>query len=134
MIPESAVYSDPTYSKQTILVVEDEEMLCSVVKMYLEEEGYIVLAVSNGEDAEEVYAQHPEIALVLSDIGLPGITGDNLFVILRKINPIAKIILSTGFIDAASKSNLLRAGVKHIVQKPYVPGDLLKQIRLAMDS
>ncbi len=114
--------------------MEDEEMLRTLVRMYLEEEGYIVLAVSNGEDAEEVYVQHPEIALVLSDIGLPGITGDDLFFTLRKINPNAKIILATGFIDAASKSNLLRAGVKYIAQKPYVAEELLKQIRLAADS
>lgn len=134
MNPESTVSSDPTDSKQTILVVEDEEMLRTLVRMYLEEEGYIVLAVSNGEDAEEVYVQHPEIALVLSDIGLPGITGDDLFFTLRKINPNAKIILATGFIDAASKSNLLRAGVKYIAQKPYVAEELLKQIRLAADS
>ena len=67
--------------------------------------------------------------MVLSDVGLPKITGELLFGELKKLNPSVKVILASGYIDINSKSEVLKAGVKEFIQKPYFPDEVLKKIR-----
>jgi len=71
---------------------------------------------------------------VLSDIGLPRLTGDEVFKRIREINPQAKVILASGFINPEVKSELFKTGLAGFVQKPFFPTLLLKTIREVLDS
>lgn len=120
---------------ETILFVEDEEMLQEVVKAQLTLKGYRVLSAYNGEDAVEMYRQHQnEIAVVLSDLGLPKLGGFEAFLRMKKINPNAKIVLASGFFDPAQKSRMLEAGVEYFIQKPYRANEILTAIRKLLDK
>ncbi|MBL7996682.1 PAS domain S-box protein [bacterium] len=120
---------------ETILVVEDEEMLRQLVKIILEEQGYTVLTAGDGEEGLAVYKQHKDsIALVLSDFGLPRFTGHELYRKLTQINPTVLMILASGYIEPGMKAKFLEEGVKVVIQKPYAPDEVLLAIRDVLDK
>ncbi len=120
---------------ETLLFVEDESLLMDMVQILLESNGYTVLTAQDGEEAVEVYTQHAhEIALVISDMGLPKLTGMAEFKKLKEINPIVKIIFASGYFEPDMKAVLEDAGAKGFLQKPYVIEDILKKIRKTLDS
>ena len=120
---------------ETLLIVEDEETLLEMLKVAVEGKGYRVITANDGLQALEVYrSRKDEIDLVVTDIGLPKITGELLFGELKKLNPSVKVILVSGYIDVNLKSEILKAGVKEFIQKPYFPDDALKKIREVLDQ
>lgn len=119
---------------ETILVVEDEELLLSLVSSYLNEKGYNVITASNSEEALKIYQNYfDKIHLVLSDYGLPKYDGLELFKKLKTINPDVKMIIASGFVDPQTKSEILKLGIKEFVQKPYHQIQILKTIRSILD-
>jgi DNA-binding response OmpR family regulator len=67
-------------------------------------------------------------------MGLPLIDGRSVLRKIREINPDAKIIMTSGFLDAETKSEMHKAGLNHFIQKPYLPQDLLRMIRAVIDT
>lgn len=133
-IEESEIGEVPG-GEETILVVEDEEMLRNSVNALLESKGYRVLEAADGESAIQEYRKHKdEIALVLSDVGLPRRSGWKVLQKMREINPTVKAIIASGYIDPTVKSEMLKAGARDFVQKPYVPSEVLKKIRSVLDE
>jgi len=119
---------------ETILLIEDEESLLDLMKTLLENKGYRVLTAQDGREAIEVYTQHREsIALVLTDLGLPKLSGQGVVATLTGINPQLDIIVASGFLDPELKSELSKAGAKEFVQKPYVPAEMLTKVRTVID-
>ncbi len=143
-IPERALEELPgarkgdeqiTGGTETILVIEDEEMLRNLAKTFLVSKGYTVLTAEDGMQGIELYRSHlKEIAVVLSDIGLPVLGGHDVFKKIREINPEAKVIFASGFFDPETKSELFKAGLKEFIQKPYMQDEVLKKIRVVIDS
>ena len=122
-------------SSEAILVVEDEELLLNMVRALLEENGYKVFTALDGKEALAVYELHRnEIKLVLTDMGLPRLSGTEEFIQLKEINPDIKVILASGYLDAELKTEMLKAGARSFVQKPYVPDDVLRIIREVLDN
>jgi CheY-like chemotaxis protein len=119
---------------ETILIVEDEEALLTMLKVILEVKGYHVLTAVDGLEALALYRKHKdEIALVMTDVGLPKISGDQLFFELKKMNPSVRVVLMSGYIDVGIKSEIFQAGVHDFVQKPYDPDEVLKKVRESID-
>jgi two-component system, cell cycle sensor histidine kinase and response regulator CckA len=120
---------------ETLLFVEDEPLLLDMVQILLESNGYIVYTAKDGEEAVQVYQEHSsEIALVISDMGLPKLTGISEFEKMKEINPSMKIIFASGYFEPNMKTTLEQAGVKAFLQKPYVIEDILSKIRKTLDS
>ena len=120
---------------ETVLVIEDEEMLRNLAKAILISKGYKVLTAEDGMQGVEMYQSHQkEIAVVLSDIGLPALSGQDVLKRIREINPKAKVILASGFIDPEAKSEMYKSGAKHFIQKPYLPDEVLQKIREIIDT
>jgi CheY-like chemotaxis protein len=120
---------------ETLLVVEDEEMLMMSLQMVLVEKGYKVLSSGNGLAALKIYQEKKnDIALVLTDLGLPTITGLEVSQRIKKINPNEHIILATGFLDPNMKSEFLKAGIQHFLYKPYDLKQVLKVVREVLDG
>jgi len=120
---------------ETILFVEDEELLRTAVASTLESNGYTVHVAVDGRQAVEVYKQYrKEIELVITDMGLPKLSGMDVFLQLREINPTLKIILASGFIPLEQKTELLKAGASEFIQKPYLLSEVLEKIRGALNE
>jgi DNA-binding response OmpR family regulator len=101
----------------------------------LVENGYTVLSASDGSAAVNIYEEHKnEIALVLTDLGLPKITGMEVCKQIKQLNPNARIIVATGFLDSGLKSEFLKAGVQNFLFKPYYFKKVLKVVRKMLDE
>jgi CheY-like chemotaxis protein len=120
---------------ETILLVEDEETLSDLLKFVLEGKGYKVLRARDGEEALTLFREHSqEISLILSDLGLPKMSGWELFKEIRRLNPNAKVILASGYFEPGTKSELLKSGAEALMQKPYEPAEVLKTVRKVLNG
>jgi PAS domain S-box-containing protein len=120
---------------ETILAVEDEEMLIMMVKIILQDAGYTVIEAHNGEEAVSIFRErHQSIDVVLTDMGLPKLSGFDEFIELKNICPEVKTIFASGFFDPEVKSKLSHHGVKAFIQKPYDRRELLRVIRETLDT
>jgi PAS domain S-box-containing protein len=120
---------------ETVLLIEDEAVLRKLTQNILVSKGYTVLIAEDGMQGVELYRSHQkEIAVVLSDIGLPILGGHDVFRKIRAINPEAKIIFASGFFDPETKSEMFKAGLKNFIQKPYMLDEVLRKIREAIDT
>jgi two-component system cell cycle sensor histidine kinase/response regulator CckA len=119
----------------TILIIEDEEVLRDLLKMMLEEDGIKVLAAGDGVEAVEIFEKHKdEIGLVLSDMGLPRMGGWDAFLKMKEISPHVKVILASGYFSPHVKSELLKSGARDFIQKPYNPPEILAMIHRMLDE
>ena len=108
-------------SRGTILVVEDEQLMLRLLKRTFSQQGYAVLTAADGEEAIEVYRSHKEeIDVVLLDIGLPKISGANVFLKMKEEKPDVRVVIASGYLEPQVKVEMLRAGVKHFFSKPYI--------------
>ncbi len=115
---------------QTILLVEDEEMLRDLGVTILESEGYRVIAAKDGMEAVELFEQYrDEIGLVVCDLGLPRLGGREAFLKMKESRPGVRAIVASGYLEPMIRSEMLKAGVLDTIQKPYDFGDLLTKIR-----
>ncbi len=120
---------------ETILLVEDEEMLMEVLSSSLRSKGYTVLAACDGDEALRVFEQHRgDIKLVITDFGLPLRTGFEVFQALRKKAPSLNVVLASGYIDPQQQTMMSAAGVRAFLQKPYQIAEVLKKIREILDE
>ncbi|MBI3396522.1 MAG: PAS domain S-box protein [Spirochaetia bacterium] len=120
---------------ETVLVIEDEPLLSELLGIYLSEAGYSVLSAKDGEEGVATFKEHRhEISLVLCDLGMPKLPGDEVFRQIREIDPNASVIIWSGFIDPHLRARLEAAGVAQIIQKPHVVSEMLGPIRAVLDK
>jgi CheY-like chemotaxis protein len=120
----------PNDAAQTILMVEDEEMLRELGVMMLEGDGYRVFAAKDGVEAVEIFEAHAdEIGLVVCDLGLPRLGGREVFLKMKEMKPSVRAIVASGYMEPNLRSEILKAGVIDTLQKPYDFRDLLEKIR-----
>jgi len=133
---ESTEHLDGT---EKILIIEDEEMLLDSLRTHLIEHGYTVVTARDGDEGISMYSLHSDdlfgekIAVVISDIGLPKLGGDEVYKRIKALDPDANIILASGYIDPDIKNELTKAGAKHFIKKPYMPVKVLRTIREILD-
>jgi two-component system cell cycle sensor histidine kinase/response regulator CckA len=115
---------------QTILLVEDEDMLRDLGISILESEGFLVLAAKDGVEAVDLFEAHrEEIGLVVCDLGLPRLGGREAFLKMKEMKPGVRAIVASGYLEPTIRSEMLKAGVIDTIQKPYDFNDLLAKIR-----
>ena len=115
---------------QTIMVVEDEEMLRDLAVHILSGEGYNVITAKDGIEAVETFALHrDEIGLVVCDLGLPRLGGREVFLQMKESKPSVRAIVASGYLEPAMRSEILKAGVIDTIQKPYDFRELVEKIR-----
>jgi PAS domain S-box-containing protein len=120
---------------ETILVVEDEPMLQELLRDQLEARGYSVLTANDGEEAVRVFAGRAnDIDLVLTDLGLPRMSGWDAFKEMQKIIPGIRCVVATGYLEPAAKNDMLASGAKEFVHKPYLPQDVIGKVRQVLDE
>jgi CheY-like chemotaxis protein len=118
---------NPDKLPSSILVVEDDELTREVVVEMITSFGFAVTAVPNAMEAMRVIEDKPDIGLVFTDIGMPGVDGIMLADMVKQHRPKLKILYTTGGGVSRVKAE---AGILHgnILAKPYRRDDLLREI------
>jgi two-component system cell cycle sensor histidine kinase/response regulator CckA len=121
---------------ETILLVEDETAVRTLVRSVFERHGYRVLEAASGKAALGIWRDHhSQIDLVLTDLIMPdGVTGVMLAEQLRSERPGLKIIFSSGYSPDSVLQNLPTGSHSRYLQKPYNPQILLQAVRECLDS
>ena len=120
---------------ETVLLVDDEDVVLDVNREILESQGYAVITARNGKEALEIYRhRRDEIALVLLDMVMPGINGEETFGLLRRIDPEVKVILASGYSTNDQIRNLMRNGCCAFLQKPFGNMELTMKVREVLDG
>ena len=110
-----------------VLFVDDEEMVLRVGSLMLEKLGYNVLTASKGQDAIEVFKKN-NVAFVILDMRMPGMNGDEICQLLKKIRPKTKILLASGYVGIYSEEDLINIGFDGFLKKPFNLKQLSKKI------
>ena|ERR1700691_1884355 len=113
--------------RRTILVVEDEDMIRSMVVEAIRALGYEVIEQREGISAKYILESKAEIDLLVSDVILPGVNGFRLAEIALTQRPSSKIVLMTGYTPSPLPSRLSEAGVT-IMHKPFQIDDLITTV------
>jgi CheY-like chemotaxis protein len=120
---------------ETVLVVEDNPEVRATTVDILGTLGYRVLQACNGHQALEQFMEHPDIALVFSDVMLPGgLLGTQLVQKLVERRPGLKILMTSGFSESGIMDRQLLDGRIELLQKPYRLEDLARRIRAKLDG
>jgi PAS domain S-box-containing protein len=129
--PESG--SEELRGSETILIVDDDQMVIDVTRSLLESLGYAALTAMNGQEAIDIALRHEgDIAVVLLDLRMPVMTGGEALPELKRIRPDTKVILSSGYEHDSRADALLESGASAFVQKPFNMRDLAMTIRHAL--
>jgi PAS domain S-box-containing protein len=116
--------------KETILMVDDEEMILDVGKRMLNELGYVLLTAKSGQEAIEIYRGNANrIDLVILDMIMPEMDGGETFNKLREINPQVNVLLSSGYSVDGQASEILKRGCSGFIQKPFDLKKLSRKVR-----
>lgn len=115
---------------ETILLVDDDDVVLDVNREILESQGYAVITARSGKEALEIYRQRrDEIALVLLDMVMPGINGEETFSLLKRIDPAVRVILASGYSTNDQIRYMMRNGCRAFLQKPYGNLELTMKVR-----
>jgi len=109
--------------QRTVLVVDDERNMLLVMEMALEEAGYRVLTSERAEDAVALL-RDPDLAVVLSDLNMPGMSGEEFIARCQRERPDVPVIVVTAFGSIRSAIQCIQAGASDYLTKPFEPEEL----------
>ena len=127
--PRPAAREDIVLGYGTVLVVDDEEVIRQTSAVVLRALGYQVLLATNGREGVEQYRRNlGRINIVLLDMVMPEMNGVACFREIRKLDPYARVIISSGFARDADLTQLLAEGLAGFIQKPYRRVELSREL------
>jgi PAS domain S-box-containing protein len=120
--------------KETVLVVDDEDLVRRLAAASLEAQGYTVLQAENGQEALDVYAREGHrIDLVVLDLTMPIVSGHEAFRHLLNLNPRVNVLFASGY-AVEELSELEKELMAGFVRKPYRPNDLVVAVETAIQQ
>jgi len=132
---ESAETTIAANGSERILLIDDEEQIIDFEQQILERLGYKVISKTDSEEALEEFAAQPDqFDLVITDMTMPKMTGDQLARKMMDIKPEIPVILCTGFNEAITEEKALAMGIDKFVMKPIVKDKLANTIRAVLDN
>lgn len=128
LLPGEAQFPDTTpmtAGQGNILFVDDEPEITTIVKKMFENLGYTVSTACSGKEALDVFSGDPErFDLMITDMGMPGMTGEQLVKAVARIRPSLPLILCTGYSEIIDEAAARHTGVAEYISKPYSLRDL----------
>ena len=116
--------------QETILFVDDEQMVLDVSGDILKSLGYTVLAANGGEEALKIYDRNKDrISLVILDMIMPGMDGGKVYVHLKRLNPEVKVLLCSGYSINEEVTAIMEKGCNGFIQKPFNVKEIAIKIR-----
>jgi CheY-like chemotaxis protein len=126
---------DSTKTKQSILVVDDEQMALMLVQRILTEAGYEVMTAQSGFECLDLFRKRPYgFQLVLLDLTMPFMDGEETFQRLREIRADVPVALCTGFVQQDRLDRLMSAGLAGFLRKPVAPDEIVSLVRSMLQS
>jgi len=133
-LKEEKIIPGLSQGSETILLVEDEEGIRNFAVVSLQQNGYKVFTAENGKKAlQMIEDEHIEFDLLISDLHMPGMDGDELIEMLQKKMPDIKTIVMSGYGDDIISHNGLLKGQINFLQKPFLINTLLQKVRSTLD-
>jgi DNA-binding NtrC family response regulator len=117
----------------SILIVDDEEVLQDVLSSLLRKEGYDVLSARTGEEGLEVLAEN-DVDLVLLDLMLPGISGQDVLQRIRRTDPDTVVVVVTAYSSIEGAIEAMRSGAFHYIPKPFKNQEVLLTVRKGLEQ
>jgi CheY-like chemotaxis protein len=133
--PPSAASNAAVRGSETVLVVEDNDTILTLITTALSRLGYHVLSAGDGPTALERYGRsEDDIKILITDVMMPRMTGRELAHKLNQLRPTMKVLFASGYSqDVASRSGACDPDI-NFIQKPYTPHGLAARIRQLLDS
>jgi two-component system, cell cycle sensor histidine kinase and response regulator CckA len=130
IVRDHGIASDDLSGNQTILMVDDEDLLLTMGKTILSAYGYRVLTANGGQKALEVLShKDPPVDLVITDLVMPAMSGRELVEKIRQYSPATRIICTSGYVGSAGQED---DGA--YLQKPFTSQELLLKVKQALKS
>ncbi len=128
VVRDTSTGTDDLSGKETILIVDDEDLLLTMGQMVLSSFGYTVLTANSGQKALEIFSKaKTPIDLVITDLVMPNMSGRELTEHILKIAPATRIIWSSGYVRSANAVE-----EENYLQKPFTSQDLLRKVKHAL--
>lgn len=132
---EEQVGDDLLIGSETILVVEDSKPLLKITQKMLEKYGYRILTAQNGREALEVFSGHDgPIHLILTDLVMPKMGGQDLVEKIQSEKPEVKLVYMSGYTDRAISDNGMLHKDVNFIQKPFSSNDLVRKVREVLNK
>ena len=120
---------------ERILLVDDEEAIAKLEKLMLESMGYDVTSYISGADALETFKASPfSYDLVVTDMSMPNIPGDELAREIKSIRTDVPVIICTGFSERIHQDNYEQMGIDALLMKPIATSELAKVVRIVLNE
>lgn len=133
--PAEAGHAGLLKGKETILLVDDEDVNIEVMTELLEMLGYKVLTAESGTEAVRIYREKGKaIDMVILDMIMPDINGGDVFDMLKEMNPHVHVLLSTGYSLKGQVSDVMSRGCRAFIQKPFRVEELSRKVRQVLDE
>lgn len=121
--------------RETVLLVDDEDKIRQVFKESLKLLGYSVIAADRGEQAIDIYRENSDnIDIIMLDMIMPGMSGKETYLELRKINPHSRVLLASGYTLEGEESEIMQDGRNGFIQKPFKIEELSAKIRAMLEA
>jgi len=119
----------------TVLVIDDEAMVRSTARAVLKRYGYESVLAADGAEGIAFFKQKPQsISVVLLDLTMPGMGGEEVFRHLKAIRSDLKVILSSGFNEVEVVQRFMGKGLAGFIQKPYTSGALITTVKKVLEE
>ena len=120
---------------ETLLVAEDDEMVCDLMQTVLSRAGYKVFCARDGETAIELFAQNRDkIDLAVLDVVMPIKDGRQVHDAIKEFSPDFRVLFSSGYNGNAIHTNFVLHKGMQLLQKPFTTDELLRKVRALLDA
>lgn len=132
---EKAVFNELFDGIETVLLIDDEQMIINVGKEMLTQLGYKVLTATSGIEALDVYRRNQDtIDLLVLDMIMPDMEGGATYDKIKDLNPNVKVLLASGYSIDGRASEIMKRGCNGFIQKPFNMKELSDKIRNILDE
>lgn len=123
---EALIAGAPNQRKHSILVVDDEPMALELLHGVLSDAGYEVAVAQSGFESLDLFRRDTHaFDLILTDLSMPLMDGEETFERLRQMSPKANVVLMAGFVDSGRLEKMMNNGLSGFVGKPFAPVEIL---------
>ena len=134
-IEENKPVEDTLRGTETVLFIDDEDMIIEVAEELFDQLGYEVLTAGSGKEAIEIFEENKEhIDIVLLDMIMPDMSGGDTYDRMKSIDPDIKVLLSSGYSINGQATEIMDRGCNGFIQKPFKMKELSQKLRGILDE